>query len=222
MSVHVKLSQTETKTDPPYPVHGIHDPPNRGWIPLHDMTLAPEERISTFARWVCAYYLHPNLSSRDPSQLIDRVEDVKLPSLTGATPEELANMVDTTTDAKGEGALAGTMDEECMTNVLKDRMKKALLNPEVRKTWGEASFWCIYGDQSPWNVIWGVWQLEDLSKSIGLPLTIKAMEGANHFVSSNRVLVWNGLTQVLQVMYDDPEQVIETIKSCLGRGRRSL
>lgn len=47
--------------------------------------------------------------------------------------------------------------------------------------WG--AFSMIYGDANVVTVIWTVWKLEEMAERSGIPLKVKKIPGANHFVS---------------------------------------
>jgi pimeloyl-ACP methyl ester carboxylesterase len=178
--------------DPPCGIMGLDYPPTGAWTPLYDYTLSPEKRAEAFGQWLAFHFPHPNLSSRDPQTLIYKLEThVKSPSFSNVPIEKFLTMVDFTANAKGEYV----MGEDYYKSIMFERLRRAFMDPSVRKLWKNAKFCCIYGEESPWNVEWSVWSFEKLFKDKELEIYFEPMEGANHFVMS-----------------DNPDQVLKVIK----------
>jgi len=179
--------------DPPSIIMGIDDPPTGAWTPLYDYALSPEKRAEAFGKWLALHFPHPNLASRDPTTLIYKLDDpVKPPSFSNVPLEKFLTMVDFTANARGEYA----MGEEYYRSIMFERLRRAFLDPSVRKLWKNAKFCCIYGEESPWNVQWAVWSMEKLVKEKELKVYFEPMEGANHFAMS-----------------DNPDQVLRVVKN---------
>ncbi|KAF8961869.1 Alpha/Beta hydrolase protein [Flammula alnicola] len=181
--------------DPPASVHGIDDPPSGGWLPLYDETLPLEQRGPAFGQWLVDYYQHPDLASRDCYKLIYKVKTpVKSPTFKDTPFEELLTKMDVTAGPGGDNPI-GDLHFRPVTRILRE---KAFFDLAVRNAWGNVPFTVIYGEESPYNVLWAAWQLEAESKKTGIPLGMKGMPGANHFA-----------------MNDHPDLLLATIQSCL-------
>ncbi|KDR72504.1 hypothetical protein GALMADRAFT_252604 [Galerina marginata CBS 339.88] len=190
-----KAVKTIVWWDPPASANGIPDPPTGGWIPLFDMSLTPEERGTAFNQWLSEYYPHKNLERKDCHTLIYKVTaPIKVPSFAGISFEEFLTKTDLTAGANGDNLI---FDEHCrpVTMILKEL---AFFNAKVRSEWGNVPFNVIYGEESPYNVIWAVWKLEEQSEKAGLVIKFKSMPGANHFA-----------------MHDHTELVFDTLHACL-------
>ncbi|KAF8961607.1 Alpha/Beta hydrolase protein [Flammula alnicola] len=196
--VKARLRQT-VKTivwwDPPATAHGIPDPPSGGWIPLYDEDLTPEERGQAFGQWLAQYYPHPNLDKKDCFTLIYKITTpVTTPTFTGISFEEFLTKVDLTAGVNGDNHIP----DKHFQPVAKIARELAFFNAKVREAWGNIPFNVIYGEESPYNVLWSVWQLEAESEKTGLPLNFKAMPHANHFA-----------------MNDHTKLVFDTLHTCL-------
>ncbi|PPQ73073.1 hypothetical protein CVT26_014639 [Gymnopilus dilepis] len=164
--------------DPPSSTHGIPDPPSGGWLPLTDETIPPEQRAQAFGMWLTEYYPHPNLEKKDCHTLIYKVTPpVKPASFTGLPFEELLTKIDLTAGVNGDNYIGYPHFLPAITKA----RELAFFSPEVRKAWGNIPFSVIYGEESPYNVQWAIWQLEAEAEKTGLPLKFKSMPGANHF-----------------------------------------
>lgn len=181
--------------DTPATVHGIVDPPSGGWIPLYDESLTPEERGQAFGNWVNQYFPHPNIDKKDCFSLIYKITTpIKPPTFSGLSFEEFLTKVDLTAGAKGDTYIGGESWQPVGTIV----RQLTFSNAETRKAWGNVPFNVIYGQENPWPILWGVWQLEAESEKSGLPINFKGMPGVNHFG-----------------MYDHTKVVFDTLSTCL-------
>lgn len=193
---------------------GLCGPPSGGWTPLFDYTLSPDERADAFRKWLTFHFPHPDLASRDPAKLIYKMDSpVKPLSLANVPTERFSTMVNFSANSGGEYA----MGEAFYKDIMFDQYQRAMLNPEVRKAWRNSKFCCIYGDESPWSIQWSVWSFEKHLKEKEDPLLeihFRVMKGANHFVCGDpdSVMVINTF---FQVMSDNPELVLSTIKSLM-------
>jgi pimeloyl-ACP methyl ester carboxylesterase len=164
--------------DPPATVHGIPDPPSGGWIPLYDETLTPEQRGQAFGQWVNQYFPHPNIDKKDCFTLIYKITTpVKPGTFSDLSFEEFLTKVDLTAGPKGDTHIGG----EAFQPVGKIVRELTFFNAETRKAWGTVPFNVMYGEENPWPILWGVWQLEAESEKTGLPIKFKGMPGVNHF-----------------------------------------
>lgn len=187
--------------DPPSLIHGFDDPPTGGWTPLYDESIPPEKRGSAFNAWICLYFPHPNLQSRDPKTLIYKLTEInpplKAPTFTGISLDEIMTMIDPTAGVRRDDMIGQPEFKE----LVKGRVEKARFNPETRDAWGNPQVYCIYGDGPSWNIQWAVWCFEDRVKAANnekITMTFKVMKGANHMV-----------------MYNFPELFVDTIAGCI-------
>ncbi|KJA17365.1 hypothetical protein HYPSUDRAFT_46575 [Hypholoma sublateritium FD-334 SS-4] len=180
--------------DPPATGHGFDDPPTGGWIPLYDESIAPEQRAQAFVSWVTQYYPHPDLEKKDCYKLIYKLDDpIKRPTFTDVPFEEILKMVDFSAGPTADNHVADFYFQPAH-RILRE---KAFFNSKIREAWHSSTFSVVYGEQTTYNIIWGVWKLQEESEKTGLPIAFKAMPGVNHFG-----------------MYDEPQLVLSTIQSC--------
>lgn len=126
------------------------------------------------------YYPHPNIDKKDYHTLIYKTTTpVKTPSFSETPFEEVLTKVDLTAGPNGDNHVA----DKHFQPVLKHIKELAFFNPTIRAAWANTLFNVIYGEESPYNVVWAAWQLEAEAEKTGLPIRFKSMPGANHFVS---------------------------------------
>lgn len=88
-------------------------------------------------------------------------------------------MVDLSAADRGDSA----MGDETFWPTTNALTKRKLFSKEVRDLWGTGvSFAMIYGGGTVVNVIWAVWQIEAMGEKSGMPMKVKKIPGANHFV----------------------------------------
>jgi len=82
--------------------------------------------------------------------------------------------------------------------VMQKQSMKALFDRDIRHLWKNTGFYLLYGAESPWNLTYGAWYIEDKVKEMEylnqnegeFKINICAQEGANHFVSVNFEFKW--------------------------------
>ncbi|KAJ7855636.1 hypothetical protein B0H14DRAFT_2754489 [Mycena olivaceomarginata] len=175
--------------DPPLQALGITKPP-QSYLPLHDKELAPAERGPAFSKWVESYFVHGDLSTRDPAQLNFRHPDPsRKPTYADMPPAEVLDIVDLSVGDKCDTILS----EPPFAGVLSAMVDKALFDPETRASWKGAK-------DSPGNMHFGVWDLERRAEAAGGSASITfrpPIEGANHFV-----------------MWEDPNLTLDELIAC--------
>ena len=164
-------------------MHGFAMPSTGDWqTPLFDERLTPAARLSSFTEWITAYFPHPDLEKRRfESVILDAVPNPpRVRTLKDAAPEELAGMVDLSAADRGDSG----MGDETFWVTTYALTERKLFNKEIRDLWGTGvSFAMVYGDASVVAIIWAVWQMETMAEKSGVPLKVKKIPGANHFVS---------------------------------------
>ena len=164
-------------------MHGFAMPSTGDWqTPLFDERLTPAARLSSFTEWITAYFPHPDLEKRRfESVILDAVPNPpRVRTLKDAAPEELASMVDLSAADRGDSG----MGDETFWPTTYALTERKLFNKEIRDLWGTGvSFAMVYGDASVVAIIWAVWQMEAMAEKSGVPLKVKKIPGANHFVS---------------------------------------
>jgi len=187
-----KTVKTIVWWDPSAGVIGINDPPTGGWTPLYDETLTPEERGQAFGQWLSQYFPHKDVDKRDCHNFIYKITSpTKTPTFTGMPFEEFLTMVDFTAGVNGDSNF-GDRHFLPVNIIIRDR---AFFDSKVRAAWGNIPFNVIYGEESPYNVLWAAWQLDEIAKQRGMPLATKGMPGSNHFA-----------------MHDQTKLVFDTLK----------
>lgn len=164
--------------------------PPQSYLPLNDETLPPASRGPAFRKWVASYFIHGNLATRDPDQLSFRHTDPsREATYADMPPEELLNIVDSNVGDKCDTILAAPP----FAAVLSAMVEKALFEPGTRAAWKGTKVSCFYGQESPGNVHFGVWDLmrrAEAAEGNG-PITFRPpIEGANHFVRLVRIIVY--------------------------------
>ncbi|KAJ7174381.1 Alpha/Beta hydrolase protein [Mycena filopes] len=197
--------RTSVKTiilwDPPAEALGIPKPPS-SYVPLYDLDLAPEARGPAFGIWVQSYFTHPDLPSRDPNLLHQRIHDS--PSLSTKTrrmtfadlsPAELREITDFTVGDKCDTVLTRAEFRPIVAALVRE----AMFDPAVRAAWGDVGVAYIVGEANPWNVHFAAWNMEERVDAGGgkTPINFCFVEGANHFG-----------------MWDDPSKALDALISC--------
>jgi hypothetical protein len=138
---------------------------------------------------VTCYWEHGDLSTRDYRQLEQRNQYASKPAtITTWTPEEIAASTDFTSGPRHDLHI-GSLEQ---VNVLHEHSFKGLFDPKKRAAWKNARFSYIYGDMNPWNVIYGVWTIEEkLKDNPELHIDIKTIPGSNHMVSCLQLYALN-------------------------------
>uniref|UniRef100_A0A8H7XQY1 AB hydrolase-1 domain-containing protein n=1 Tax=Psilocybe cubensis TaxID=181762 RepID=A0A8H7XQY1_PSICU len=186
--------------DPPSQIHGIRDPPSGGWLPLLDQNLPPELRGKVFAEWVMQYFPHANLKEKDCSNLIYKnTTQTKPATYSNFSFEEVLGKIDITAGQRGDNTVSGSSDF-VPGRILFER---TFLDKETRKEWGDIQFSVLYGEESPWNVVWAVWEIERLTEKAELPVYFKSIAGANHFTMQDNVAgTYDAFIQCIQASMD--------------------
>ena len=151
-------------------------------MPLYDDRLSPAARVHTFSEWVTGYFPHPALESRRFETIIlaSVPNPPRVRTFKDATPKELAGMIDLSAAERGDSAVG----DEAFWPTTRALTERKLFSKEVRDLWGTGvAFSMIYGDANVVTVIWTVWKLEEMAERSGIPLKVKKIPGANHFVS---------------------------------------
>jgi hypothetical protein len=160
-------------------VHGIQDPPTGGWIPLYDESIPHEVRGQVFSQWVSQYFPHKFLDKKDCNNLVYKIDPpVKPATFSGMPFEELLTKVDLTAGENGDTVVADLHFRPVLNIVT----QLALFDGTVRSAWGNVPFAIVYGEESPYCVIWAVWKFEEEAERTGLPLKFISIPGGNHFV----------------------------------------
>ncbi|KAF7340187.1 AB hydrolase-1 domain-containing protein [Mycena venus] len=181
--------------DPPSHALGIASPPN-AYVPLYDQELPPAARGPAFGRWVTSYYIHGDLSNHDPDQLNYRNADPSRKATYEDMPiGELLNIVDYSVGGKCDTILT----EPPFASVVSALVNKALFDPEIRSAWKGTKVAYMYGTANPWNVHFGLWDVEGrLASAKGkAPIAFRPIENANHFV-----------------MWEDPSLTLDELIDC--------
>ncbi|KAJ6506415.1 Alpha/Beta hydrolase protein [Mycena vitilis] len=184
------------------PLHslGLPEPAGRV-IPYTDPEIPPEARGPTYAKWIASYFIHGELSTHTLANLTYTDTDLrKRPPTETLQPEMLSSMADFGPADKYENIVALPP----FAGLVRKQMSKALFDPAVRRAWGRAKFWNMYGSAEPWHIIYAGWVIEEQSRAAAastpeLIIHSKVVDGANHF------LVW-----------EDPERAINALKDCLS------
>lgn len=145
--------------------------------------------------------------------MIYKVETpVKTPTYTGISFPEFLTKIDLTAGANGDDPVAGSKHFQPVTSKVREL---SFFNSNVRSAWGNITFGVIYGEESPYNVIWAIWKLEEESEKTGLSLKIKSMPGANHFVSVYSIAIdlYTHRSFNLKVMEDNTKLVFDTLQT---------
>ncbi|KAJ7337015.1 hypothetical protein DFH08DRAFT_1018225 [Mycena albidolilacea] len=195
-----KRLQSSIKTiimwDPPLQALGITKPP-QSYLPLHDKELAPAERGPAFRKWVESYFVHGDLSTRDPAQLNFRHPDPsRKHTYADIPPAEMLDIFDPSVGDKCDTILS----EPPFAGVLSAMVDKALFDPETRASWKGVKVSCFYAKEGPGNMHFGVWDLERRAEEAGGSTSITfrpPIEGANHFV-----------------MWEDPSLTLDELIAC--------
>jgi len=116
-------------------------------------------------------------------------DSLKKPTLEKLSQVELASMMEVTTGKHPDTRMMAAD----YVPVAHKQMMNALFDMDIRSLWKNAGFYLLYGEESPWIVIYGAWYLEDKVKEMErlnqkegvFKINIRAQEGANHFVSVN-------------------------------------
>lgn len=182
--VKIRFTLMHVLSDPPSPVHGLPDPPSGGWIPLYDEELVPELRGRAFVEWVTQYFPHPDMDEKDYTNLIYKnTTQTKPATYSDLSDDKMFSMLDITAGPRGDNFIAGDPSFQRAGQILFER---TFLNEGTRKQWENIPFSVIYGEEAPWPVVWAVWELEARSETAGLPVRIRGIAGANHFVRFQR------------------------------------
>ncbi|KAF7348187.1 AB hydrolase-1 domain-containing protein [Mycena sanguinolenta] len=184
--------------DPPSHAFGISDPP-KAYVPLHDQDLAPADRGPAFGKWVTSYFIHGDLSTRDPDQLNYRNPDAsKKATFEEMSIEELLKIVDFSVGIKCDTIVL----ESPFASILSMLVNKALFDPEIRAAWKGTEVSYMYGRAATWNIQFTVWDVERRVEAAkgNTPIKFRPIEGANHFV-----------------MWDDPNLTIDELFACMQR-----
>lgn len=179
--------------DPPCQALGIPLPAS-GYIPLWDYSIPEEERGLAFTKWVSSYYIHGDLSSRDFSQLNQREADPSKKASTDTIPlDEFLAMIDPAPGVKWETSF---VESDHFASMFRKQTTKALFDPHIREDWNHTPIWYLYGEASPWNVLWGAWDVEEKDKKS--EISFKSIPTANHLSP-----------------WDEPERFLSIIEECL-------
>ncbi|KIJ55931.1 hypothetical protein M422DRAFT_23445 [Sphaerobolus stellatus SS14] len=182
--------------DPPSQALGITSPPN-SYVLLSDETLPAEERGKVFGVWVASYWKHGDLSTHDFNQLEQRKADPsKAASTSNMTLEQLLQATDFAPGDRCDTLVVAPEFKEVL-----EKQTKILLDPDLRALLNRAKFTYLFCDNSPWNIIYGAWVMENRVKEANNTQThidFKVMKGANHFL-----------------MWDEPEIFMKELLSCM-------
>ncbi|KAF7348196.1 AB hydrolase-1 domain-containing protein [Mycena sanguinolenta] len=178
--------------DAPTQSLGLVSPPN-AYLPLHDRDLAPTDRGPAFAKWAGSYFIHGDLSSRQPDQLSYRNVDPSKKSTFEEMPmEELLEIVDFSVGDKCDTILS----QPPFASVLSALVDKALFDLEIRGAWNNAEVAWMYGPANSGFIYFATWDVERRIQAAGGNswITFRRIEGANHFV-----------------MWDDPSLTLDAL-----------
>ncbi|KAF5343029.1 hypothetical protein D9758_011163 [Tetrapyrgos nigripes] len=193
--------------DPPAQILGIRSPEGT-YIPLEDENLSPEARLVEFRKWVTYYFVHGDLSARDPMQLNYKTPDPdRKPTFEHLPIQELLSLVDLAPGQKCDTVVC----EPAFADVEWGIVNKALFDRDVRATWSSMTMWHIFGDACPWNVYLAAWRLEDEAKKSDLAVNFTMTRGANHFVGAISCTLNKDLTLSFQPMWDNPEGALSEL-----------
>ncbi|KAJ6508238.1 hypothetical protein C8R45DRAFT_966646 [Mycena sanguinolenta] len=166
--------------DPPTQSLGLEGPPN-AYTPLYDQELSPADRGPAFAKWVGSYFIHGDLSGRDPSQLSYRNVDPSKKSTFEEMPiGELLEIADLSVGDKCDSIIV----QAPFASILSALVNMALFDPKIRGAWNNSKVAYMYGKASSGNAQFAVWDVEKRVEAAkgSAPITFRPIEGANHFV----------------------------------------
>lgn len=162
---------------------GIPFPPGI-WHPFVDETIPPDALGKVFGDWLTGYYVHGDLSKRDPTMWNIRNHDANRKRTFENLPaEEFLNIVDFSAGQKIDTSLALPPYH----SIAKEVATKALYDSDVRESWPNLKVWSMVGEHTLWNIIhcWWTWEKEvKTAKTISPAIRFTISKGANHFVSS--------------------------------------
>jgi len=179
--------------EPPTLSIGMSNPPKH-YNPLFDPEVPEEQRGVAFAQWISSYFTHGDLSTRNLDHLSYKSPDPsRKASIANMDPAEFGSIVDMAPVTRSEPFLITKF-----AALFSQQTSKALFDPVTRAYWTGTDIWLLYGDSSPWNVIYPAWEFEKRAKADGQPVKFHVMKDAHHFV------VW-----------DEPEKAVDGIIHCL-------
>ncbi|KAF8215059.1 Alpha/Beta hydrolase protein [Mycena galopus ATCC 62051] len=183
--------------DPPSQALGIESPPN-SYIPLYDQDIPSADRIPAFAKWTAEYFIHGDLSARNPDQLNYRHPDPsRKPTFHDMPFEELLTIVDFSVGDKCDTILT----QAPFASILAMSANKALFDSEIRAAWKGTKVACMYGLATSGNIHTTIWEVERRVKEArgSTPITFRPIEGANHFI-----------------MWEDPSMTLDELIGCMN------
>ncbi|KAJ7745424.1 hypothetical protein DFH07DRAFT_833580 [Mycena maculata] len=165
--------------DPPSMALGIASPP-KGYLPLYDLDLPPAARGPAFGKYVESYFVHGNLSTRDPEQLNYRDTDPSKKATFEDMPlDELLTLVDFNVGDKCDTILT----QPPFAHAVAALVHKALFDPAVRAMWKDTKVTSMFGTANAWPVYIALWNIQERVEAMKghSPFTFRSIEGANHF-----------------------------------------
>ncbi|KAF8523962.1 hypothetical protein BU17DRAFT_43319, partial [Hysterangium stoloniferum] len=155
--------------------------PTRLYLPFSDNTIPEADLGQVFGSWVSSYFAHKDLASRDADNLVDKLPDPsKKSTVSGMTEQELSSVVDFTPAQRSENAFMTTMQPALFRQTC-----KALFDRSTDTAWPNLKVWVLYGDCSPWPILFAAWEIEkmDMLRNKKRTMEHRVLNGANHFVS---------------------------------------
>ncbi|KAF9552957.1 hypothetical protein CPC08DRAFT_251087 [Agrocybe pediades] len=127
---------------------------------------------------VSQHFPHKDIDTQNCYNLIYGVASpTKALSFTGMRLEEYLSMLDLKAGANGDD-MFGDKHFHTVNTIIRDQ---AFFNKKIRVAWGNKPFYVIYGEESPYNVVWAAWKLDEMAKQTGMLLTIRRMPNSKHF-----------------------------------------
>jgi hypothetical protein len=174
---------------------GLSKPPQAHVPALHGENITSATRGPAFGKWVTSYFIHGDLSTRDPDQLNFRHPDPsRKDTYADMLLDELRNIVDFSASARCDTILS----DPAFTSVLSAVVEKALFDSRIRAACKGTEVACLYTQENPGTVHFAVWDLERRAEAAegNAPITFRpAIEGANHFVHLVRIVFYADLTR---------------------------
>ncbi|KAF7331012.1 AB hydrolase-1 domain-containing protein [Mycena venus] len=200
--------------DAPSHALGIKSPPN-AYVPLFDQDLAPKARGPAFGKWLESYFIHGNLSSRDPDQLNYRTHDPSRKRSFEDLPfGELLKISHFTVGDNCDTVLM----QPPFASAISAIVNRALFSGEIRAAWPHTQVSYIYGEANTWDIPFAAWNIEERVREARgkAPINFRPIDGANHFVrlfppsSSMPILI-----VIFQLFWDDPKKALDELIGCI-------
>jgi len=135
---------------------------------------------------ISSYFNHGNITQYGYTAInCGSPDESKKSTVAKLSSKQLSSFVDLSTMTECDTAMLS----EGFLTVLYEKTRKALFDPEVRRSWNKTSFFYLHSDHSPWTFVYAAYFIREVTKmaqNSGYPITFRCLQNANHFVRCYR------------------------------------